>query len=56
MEAFKDVDFVYAKNWSSYNNYGSISKGFKGGGFKPALDPALYPETPQVFPSTELTA
>ncbi len=27
MEAFKDVDFVYAKNWSSYNNYGSISKG-----------------------------
>lgn len=26
-EAFKDVDFVYAKNWSSYKNYGHISKG-----------------------------
>ena len=36
--------------------YGSISKGFKGGGFNPALDPAKYPNTPQVFPSTELTA
>ncbi|AUC84555.1 acetylornithine carbamoyltransferase [Polaribacter sp. ALD11] len=22
--AFKDADFVYAKNWSSYNNYGQI--------------------------------
>ncbi|MDB0069923.1 TonB-dependent receptor [Gammaproteobacteria bacterium] len=36
--------------------YGSISKGFKGGGFNPALDPAKYPNTQQVFPSTELTA
>ena len=36
--------------------YGSMSKGFKGGGFNPALDPAKYPNTPQVFPSTELTA
>ena len=26
-EAFKDADFVYAKNWSSYKNYGQISKG-----------------------------
>ncbi|MFL2629375.1 MAG: acetylornithine carbamoyltransferase, partial [Flavobacteriaceae bacterium] len=26
-DAFKDVDFVYAKNWSSYKNYGHISKG-----------------------------
>ena len=25
-EAFKDIDFVYAKNWSSYKNYGDISK------------------------------
>ncbi len=25
--AFKDVDFVYAKNWSSYKNYGQISNG-----------------------------
>jgi N-succinyl-L-ornithine transcarbamylase len=23
-DAFKDVDFVYAKNWSSYNDYGQI--------------------------------
>lgn len=23
-EAFKDADFIYAKNWSSYNNYGQI--------------------------------
>ena len=36
--------------------YGSMSKGFKGGGFNPELDPAKYPNTPQVFPSTELTA
>ena len=36
--------------------YGSFSKGFKGGGFNPALDPAKYPDTMQVFPSTELDA
>ena len=36
--------------------YGSISKGFKGGGFNPPLDPAKYPDTPQVFPDTELMA
>ncbi|PWJ39329.1 N-acetylornithine carbamoyltransferase [Sediminitomix flava] len=23
-EAFKDADFIYAKNWSSYNDYGQI--------------------------------
>lgn len=23
-EAFKDADFVYAKNWSSYNDYGKV--------------------------------
>lgn len=23
-EAFKDADFIYAKNWSSYNSYGEI--------------------------------
>lgn len=25
-EALKDADFVYAKNWSSFNNYGAIGK------------------------------
>jgi len=24
MKAFKDADFIYAKNWSSYTNYGQI--------------------------------
>ena len=24
-EAFKDADFVYVKNWSSYNDYGKFS-------------------------------
>ena len=47
------VDYVLNDNTLVY---GSISKGFKGGGFNPALDPAKYPDTPQVFPSTELTA
>jgi len=23
-EAFKDADFIYAKNWSSYTNYGQV--------------------------------
>ena len=36
--------------------YASISQGFKGGGFNPPLDPAKYPDTPQVFPSTDLKA
>ena len=36
--------------------YASISQGFKGGGFNGALDPELYPDTPQVFPSTDLIA
>ena len=36
--------------------YASISQGFKGGGFNGALDPELYPDTPQVFPSTDLLA
>ena len=47
------VDYVLNDNTLVY---GSISKGFKGGGFNPALDPAKYPDTPQVFPSTELTS
>ena len=47
------VDYVLNDNTLVY---GSISKGFKGGGFNPALDPAKYPNTQQVFPSTELTA
>ena len=47
------VDYVLNDNTLVY---GSISKGFKGGGFNPPLDPAKYPDTPQVFPSTELTA
>ena len=47
------VDYVLNDNTLVY---GSISKGFKGGGFNPALDPAKYPNTPQVFPSTELTS
>jgi N-succinyl-L-ornithine transcarbamylase len=25
-EAFKDADFIYAKNWSSYEDYGKITK------------------------------
>ncbi len=25
-EAFKDADFVYTKNWSSYENYGQVTK------------------------------
>ena len=28
-EAFKDADFVYAKNWSSYENYGQANDGDK---------------------------
>ena len=47
------VDYVLNDNTLVY---GSISKGFKGGGFNPALDPVKYPDTPQVFPSTELTS
>ena len=47
------VDYVLNDNTLVY---GLISKGFKGGGFNPALDPAKYPDTPQVFPSTELTS
>ncbi len=41
------VDYVLNDNALVY---GSISKGFKGGGFNPPLDPAKYPDTPQVFP------
>ncbi|MDB9907674.1 TonB-dependent receptor [Gammaproteobacteria bacterium] len=47
------VDYVLNDNALVY---GSISKGFKGGGFNPPLDPAKYPDTPQVFPDTELMA
>ena len=47
------VDYVLNDNTLVY---GSISKGFKGGGFNPALDPVKYPGAPQVFPSTELMA
>ena len=36
--------------------YFSISTGFKGGGFNPALDAAKYPNTPQVFPNMEMTS
>ena len=36
--------------------YFSISTGFKGGGFNPALDSAKYPNTPQVFPNMEMTS
>mgnify|MGYP003315305291 CR=1 FL=1 len=25
-EAFKGADFIYAKNWSSFNNYGKVLK------------------------------
>ncbi|MGV0964880.1 N-acetylornithine carbamoyltransferase [Empedobacter falsenii] len=28
-EALKDADFVYAKNWSSYENYGQVNDGDK---------------------------
>lgn len=28
-EALKDADFVYAKNWSSFNNYGQIGEGLE---------------------------
>jgi len=28
-EALKDADFVYAKNWSSYENYGQANEGYK---------------------------
>ena len=34
--------------------YFSISTGFKGGGFNPALDAAKYPNTSQVFPNMEV--
>ena len=47
------VDYVLNDNALVY---GSISKGFKGGGFNPPLDPAKYPDTPQIFPDTELMA
>tara|TARA_B100001778_G_C18601116_1_gene637286 strand:- start:14 stop:2923 length:2910 start_codon:yes stop_codon:yes gene_type:complete len=36
--------------------YASVSQGFKGGGFNGPLDPELYPDSPQVFPSTDLLA
>lgn len=29
-KAFKDADFVYVKNWSSYTNYGEIGKNLEG--------------------------
>lgn len=47
------VDFMLNDNTLLY---GSISKGYKGGGFNPALDPEKYPDTQQVFPATELDA
>ena len=31
-----------------------LSKGFKGGGFNPALDPLIFPNTPQIFPASDL--
>jgi outer membrane receptor protein involved in Fe transport len=36
--------------------YASISTGFKGGGFNPALEAEKYPNTPQIFPNMEITA
>lgn len=27
-EALKDADFVYIKNWSSFNDYGKVAEGF----------------------------
>ena len=29
--------------------YGSLSTGFKGGGFNPAIDPLVFPDTKQTF-------
>ena len=29
--------------------YGSYSTGFKGGGFNPAIDPLVFPDTPNTF-------
>lgn len=28
VEAFQDADFIYTKNWSSYDDYGKIAQGF----------------------------
>ncbi len=36
--------------------YASISTGFKGGGFNPALEAEKYPNTPQIIPNMEITA
>ena len=27
-EALKDADFVYIKNWSSFNDYGKVAEGY----------------------------
>ena len=34
--------------------YASISKGFKGGGINPAVDPVLFPNVPLAFPETNV--
>ena len=45
------VDYFVDENTMIYAN---LSKGFKGGGFNPALDPLIFPNTPQIFPASDL--
>ena len=45
------VDYFVDENSMIYVN---LSKGFKGGGFNPALDPLIFPNTPQIFPASDL--
>ena len=45
------VDYFVDDNSMIYVN---LSKGFKGGGFNPALDPLIFPNTPQIFPASDL--
>ena len=34
--------------------YVSLNKGFKGGGINPAIDPAVFPDTPLAFPESDV--
>ena len=45
------VDYFVDENTMIYAN---LSKGFKGGGINPALDPLFFPNTPQIFPASDL--
>jgi iron complex outermembrane recepter protein len=36
--------------------YASYSRGYKGGGINPAIDPALFPDTPELFASEKIDA